>query len=186
MPSRCKKTKLLQGFNPPELQPRLHHTPVVELTMPGDSHLHFTTLQNSIIVKKWTLVNCSDKCLQRSWLTHFMSLVYTSPEISQKCATALICRHCCSQRRLVKIIGFMHAYGRQWRQMSAVTYFCEIPRLISVFCRWSCYMGCENLVQAEFHGWIITQGCFTPKENMNRVRNKSFWKFSHCLVKILT
>ena len=62
MSSRCKKTKIFQGFYPPEPQPRLQHEPAEELTALRDPHLHFTTFENSIFVKKWTLV----KLLARS------------------------------------------------------------------------------------------------------------------------
>ena len=50
---RCKKAKIFQGLyftrEPPS---RLCYESVVGLTAPWDSHLHFTTFKNSILVQK--------------------------------------------------------------------------------------------------------------------------------------
>ena len=50
-----KRPTFFRGFTP-KPPPRLCHEPVAELTAPQDTHLHFTTLKNSIIVQKGTLV----------------------------------------------------------------------------------------------------------------------------------
>ena len=70
--SRCKKTKMFQGFYPPEPRPRLQHEPAEELTALHDPHLHFTTFENSIFVKKWTLV----KLLARSNVNEVIRVVF--------------------------------------------------------------------------------------------------------------
>ena len=54
--SRCKKTKIYQGFYLPEPSPsELWHDPVEELIALRDPHLHFATF-NSIFAQKWILV----------------------------------------------------------------------------------------------------------------------------------
>ena len=63
---------MFQGFYPPEPRPRLQHEPAEELTALRNPHLHFTTFENSIFVKKWTLV----KLLARSNVNEVIRVVF--------------------------------------------------------------------------------------------------------------
>ena len=60
-----KNTKMFQGFCP-QLPLGLCHRPVVELTAPQDTHLHFIVFKNSIFVQKGTLVKLLREMLTSS------------------------------------------------------------------------------------------------------------------------
>ena len=51
-----QKDQTFSGILPPKPPPELSHKPVAKLAAPQDSHLHFTTFENSIFVQKQALV----------------------------------------------------------------------------------------------------------------------------------
>ena len=64
---RSTKAKIFQKALPYESPPRLCYESVAKFAAPFDSHMHFTTFKNSILVQKQILVNLPeyipDECM---------------------------------------------------------------------------------------------------------------------------
>ena len=66
-----KQDQNFLGVLPPNLH---HHEPIAELTASQDTHLHFTTLKNSIFAQKGTLVKLLGQMLALSIINSYYHL----------------------------------------------------------------------------------------------------------------